>query len=134
MKYSKLLPVFFALTFISCKNESSSSQNTTVGDGLVTVEEFSNLLKSENQLIDVRTPEEFAEGYIAKAKNIDFRDEAFEAQIATLDKSKAVLVYCKSGGRSGKTYSLLKSKGFDKVYDLKGGFMAWSNANKPFSK
>jgi rhodanese-related sulfurtransferase len=134
MKYLAFISISILFISLSCKNESHSTQRTSIIDGLVDAEEFARLLKSENQLIDVRTPEEFAEGYIPDARNIDFRSEGFEQQLKSLDQSKPVLVYCKSGGRSGKTYTMLKDKGFDKVFDLKGGFTEWSNSDKPSSK
>lgn len=77
------------------------------------------------QLIDVRTPEEFAAGHIAHAKNINFMAEDFKKQIAKLDKSKPVYVYCQAGGRSAKAAKIFLEAGFTEVHDLKGGYGAW---------
>jgi rhodanese-related sulfurtransferase len=79
-------------------------------------------------LIDVRTPEEYAEGAIKGSVNIDFfNQQAFIKQISSLDKNKPVYLYCRSGNRSMKAARQLVSSGFEKVYDLAGGYMAWSS-------
>ena len=83
------------------------------------------------QLLDVRTPAEFAEGHIPGAINIDWRDEDFLQQAeAQLDKSRPLMVYCKSGRRSESAAIALEEAGFD-TYDLKNGYLAWTNAGKP---
>lgn len=53
-------------------------------------------------LIDVRTPEEYVNGHIKGAKNLNFMDESFQAQVGALDKKKLYYLYCASGNRSGK--------------------------------
>lgn len=75
------------------------------------------------QLVDVRTPEEYSEGHIEYAKNIDFFSEDFEDQFNKLDKNQPVYIYCKSGNRSGKAGKKLKDMGFHHIYDLKGGIL-----------
>jgi rhodanese-related sulfurtransferase len=95
---------------------------------VVSAAEFKELLSAEGaQVIDVRTPGEVAQGAIEGATNFDFYEqEEFKDKLADLDKEKPVLVYCKSGGRSGKTASMLKEMGFKEVYDLEGGYSNWS--------
>ncbi len=80
-------------------------------------------------LIDVRTPEEFADGYIKNAKNINFYDDSFMNKINKLDKKQPVYIYCKKGGRSAKAAQKLKAAGFEKVYDLEGGISQWKDDN-----
>lgn len=77
-------------------------------------------------VIDVRTPEEFAEGYIEGAALIDFYADTFAGEIAALDHDQTYLIYCRSGNRSGQTHALMQELGFDQVYDLDGGINAWS--------
>jgi rhodanese-related sulfurtransferase len=79
----------------------------------------------EVQLIDVRTPAEFADGHLKNAKNIDFYSPNFDLQIEALDKSIPVILYCKSGRRSAKCASKFNSKGFTYIYDLEGGINLW---------
>ncbi|MDA0864466.1 MAG: rhodanese-like domain-containing protein [Bacteroidetes bacterium] len=79
-------------------------------------------------LVDVRTPEEYAEGFIQGAINIDYFDQqSFIKQISALDKKEPVYLYCRSGNRSMKAARQLVTLGFEKVYDLAGGYMAWSS-------
>src|SRR5690606_31738518 len=79
----------------------------------------------------VRTGEEFSERHLENAVNIDFRSDSFEATIANLDKTQPIYLYCLSGGRSGEAANMLHEKGFETVYDLQGGILAWANAGKP---
>ena len=77
-------------------------------------------------ILDVRTEEEFESGYIAGAKNLDIYGGAdFISSIEELDKSKAYFVYCRSGARSGQACQLMEQMGFEQVYNLEGGVLAW---------
>ena len=77
-------------------------------------------------ILDVRTEEEFESGYIAGAKNLDIRGGAdFISSIEELDKTKAYFVYCRSGTRSGQACQLMEKMGFEQVYNLEGGVLAW---------
>jgi rhodanese-related sulfurtransferase len=70
----------------------------------------------------VRTAQEFAEGHIEGAKNIDITNDTFESEIEKLDKNQAFFVYCAIGVRSGRAAGLLRKKGFKNVVDLNGGY------------
>ncbi|MFC6099710.1 thioredoxin domain-containing protein [Olivibacter domesticus] len=87
--------------------------------------------KTAAQLLDVRTPEEFDQGHLENALNIDFKDEQFKSKISALDREKPVFVYCLGGGRSEAAAEQLKSLGFTQIYDLKGGIMSWKNDGLP---
>jgi rhodanese-related sulfurtransferase len=86
------------------------------------------------QLVDVRTPQEFANGHLENAKNINFNDPEFKQKIALLDKSKPIAVYCGVGGRSGKASKVLVELGFKDISDLLGGMTAWTAAHKKVIK
>lgn len=77
------------------------------------------------QLIDVRTPKEYDNGYIQPAKNIDFHSRDFLEKASQYNKLEPIYVYCRSGVRSGKASKLLVKAGFEQVFDLKGGYLAW---------
>jgi rhodanese-related sulfurtransferase len=93
----------------------------------VSQEEFRAYLKEHPnvQLIDVRTPGEFEQGTIDGARNIDFFNANFKAQISELDKDVPTLIFCKSGGRSAKALQMFKAEGFDFVLELEGGYSNW---------
>ncbi|HRQ90977.1 MAG TPA: rhodanese-like domain-containing protein [Bacteroidia bacterium] len=85
-------------------------------------------------VLDIRTPEEFADGHIEDAVNIDFTGDGFEAQIAKLDPSKPYLVHCAAGGRSGKSMKIFEKLGFSKIHHLVDGYNGWEDAGKPVVK
>lgn len=91
----------------------------------VTANQFKDLIAKEGTILDVRTPEEWAEGTVPNAEKINYNDDDFATQIERLDKTKPVFVYCKRGGRSASAAEILKEKGFTKVYNLDGGITAW---------
>tara|TARA_R110000765_G_scaffold87668_4_gene168044 strand:+ start:7390 stop:7686 length:297 start_codon:yes stop_codon:yes gene_type:complete len=91
------------------------------------ITEFAGFDSSTEILIDVRTPEEFAEGSIDGALNINLLSDEFNNQVAVLDKDKKLYVYCKKGGRSLKSQARLKELGFSYVVDLEGGYDAYSS-------
>lgn len=83
--------------------------------------------KNENaQVLDVRTEEEFLEGYIPGAQNIDIREgQKFLDDVQTLDKGKNYYVYCRSGSRSAQACALMEQQGFQNAYNLVGGITDW---------
>jgi rhodanese-related sulfurtransferase len=81
-------------------------------------------------LIDVRTPEEFAQGHIEGALNIDVESGAFAAAIADLPTDGNYVVYCRSGNRSAVAVDQMQAAGFTEVYDM-GGIQAWMAAGNP---
>jgi rhodanese-related sulfurtransferase len=77
-------------------------------------------------ILDVRTEDEFSEGIIPGAINIDiYKGQGFIYAIEDLDKSKNYYVYCRSGGRSGQACSIMSELGFGNAYNLLGGIMNW---------
>ena len=131
-----IIPLGLLLTTSSCTNNDTSNQvvSTTRQEKPiikkdVDVAEFATLVNNgKGQVLDVRTPEEWAEGVIEDAIKMNFFDEDFNAQLTQLDKNKPVYVYCKSGGRSGKTATQMEAMGFTAVYNLVGGIGAWDAA------
>jgi rhodanese-related sulfurtransferase len=116
-----IISIVTALFLFFNLNAQEKTINRVVGQS-----EFKVLLKVKDvQLIDVRTIDEFKGGHIGDAKNIDFNSPDFKVQLNKLAKNKPVLVYCHSGGRSGKTASLLNELGFKEVYDFQSGYSKW---------
>lgn len=85
-------------------------------------------------LLDVRRPEEFKCGHIPKAHQLNWLDSAtFKHQAPTLDKTKTIYVYCRSGRRSNAAAAYLSGMGYT-VVDLDGGILAWEKAGLPIAK
>ena len=82
-------------------------------------------------VLDVRTPEEFAEGHLADAVLVDFYAADFVDQLSALDPEVPYLVYCRSGNRSGEALAAMQQLGFDSVVDIDGGIVAWAGAGLP---
>ena len=76
-------------------------------------------------ILDVRTPEEFSEGHLPNAINIDFLNPSFSGRIGSMDKKKKYLVYCRSGQRSTQAVEIMKKQGFKNVTNMLGGFAKW---------
>ena len=107
---------------------TTTAQNS-VAISVLNKNQFAEAIQGkEVVLVDVRTPEEYAEGFIQGAINIDYFDQqSFIKQISELDKKEPVYLYCRSGNRSMKAARQLVTLGFEKVYDLAGGYMSWSS-------
>lgn len=129
---NKIVGLFVAaMAFTSCseaqvKSTNEQTEQSGVINQVVDADQFKQLMTKEGvQIIDVRAPEECQDGMIEGAINMDFYGADFSAQLATLDAKKPVLVYCRSGGRSGKAAGTMKGLGFTEVYDLRGGYSNW---------
>ena len=86
------------------------------------------------QLVDVRTADEFKAGHLVAAVPIDWFSKGFlDEALNTLDKERPVLVYCRSGRRSAAAAAKLSKAGFN-VYNLEGGYLAWTGAGKPVTR
>ena len=91
-------------------------------------QQWSEQLQNDNNaiVIDVRTPEEFEDGYIENAINIDiFKGQGFIYLIEELDQSKNYYVYCKAGSRSQQACKVMNQLGIENTYNLVGGIMQW---------
>lgn len=139
------MPVFRFLLFLcTClllvQCQSSDQQTTTEpsepGDTPaaatapfqnIGVDEFREMMDQEDIVIlDVRTPGETAQGTIQGAVELDIQRSDFEEQIKQLDRSKTYLVYCQVGGRSSRACEMMADAGFERLYNLQGGYSAWS--------
>ncbi len=123
-KISILLLLCGAIFFTACK-EKTIAQEVHV----LTPQEFKDSIDNNPkiQLLDVRTPEEFAEGHLVDAENINVMESEFLTKVEKLDPEKPVYLYCRSGRRSAKASALLKEAGFKEIYDLQGGFLEWES-------
>lgn len=112
-------------------DQGTESTTTAATSAKLSVADFKAKLESlsaegQVQLLDVRTPGEFAAGAIDGAANVNVHDADFKEQLQKYDKSKPIMIYCKSGGRSASAANICKRMGFKEIYDLSGGYTAWS--------
>lgn len=115
--------------------------STTVGHAenhivVLTPQEFIHQAEDDSAavILDVRTQEEFAEGHLAGAKQLDFLDTTtFEKGMKELCKDNTYYIYCRSGRRSHGACEKMKAQGF-KVLDMEGGFLNWVKQGLPVEK
>ena len=95
---------------------------------LTSDELIEKLKKDKNSyLLDVRTDEEFEDSHIPNSKLLNIRDpQLFMDGIQDLDKTKNYYVYCHSGVRSAQACQIMKSFGFENLYNLLGGISEWT--------
>ena len=121
--------ITFVLTLLGMGASTACSQQAFENKD---VEGFAKLVANSHvQLVDVRTAEEFLEGHLDQALNIDVNKSSFlEDAIAQLDKNRPVAVYCRSGKRSARAAGMLAEQGYQAV-NLLGGIIAWKASQKP---
>ena len=117
------LILFTSLFLMSCKGQETehfkildSAQYEQVTSG------------NKVTVIDVRTPQEYQDGHIENAQNINVQSADFKAKMENFDKDKPIYIYCRSGARSAKAGKILEDMGFKEIYDLKGGILSWKGA------
>jgi phage shock protein E len=106
----------------------TASAAPTSGAELGAAEFAAALKRPGTTIVDVRTPQEYAQGHLAGAVNVDVSSPEFAARIATLDPNAPYAVYCKSGNRSGVALATMAEQGFTNAYHLGGGIGAWQSA------
>lgn len=106
--------------------KNASTENNAAMNQNISVPELKSLLAvhADLYLLDVRQPEEFAQGHIEGATLIPLNE--LETRLAELPKNKRIVAYCRSGHRSGQALTLLQKHGFSNAQSLSGGFIAWS--------
>jgi len=137
-----------SLLLASCGNDDSATESAqtvaeaTVADaaaeisGISTISAEAAAAITDNPpddlvVLDVRTPEEFAEGHLEGAVLVDFYAADFAEQLAALDTDVPYLVYCRSGNRSGQALGVMEQLGFTSAVDVDGGIVAWADAGLP---
>lgn len=124
-----MIRLFSFLLIFSALGACAQSPNAKQTN--LNVEEVSQLLTDNKEivLIDVRTPDEYQQGHIAGSQLINFYGNNFKDEIAKLDQEKEYVIYCRSGGRSGKAVNMMQEMGFQNVHNMSGGILAWNRAN-----
>jgi len=107
-------------------------QDEDYGD--VSVERARELIQKRPSLmiLDVRTDAEFRDGHIEGAMNIPVGE--LEGRLGELDRDDEMLVYCRTGNRSGTAVGILEGNDFTKIYHMNEGITAWTSAGYPTVK
>jgi phage shock protein E len=126
------MSIWFAVLLVS-QSCMAPTQTTT---HLLSPQQVSEKKATQSNLIlvDVRTPDEYAQGHIDGARLINYYDADWSQQMNQLPKNQPIVVYCAVGGRSGKAFATLQKLGFIEIYDMKGGFDAWRAQNLPIAR
>ncbi len=115
--------LIFSLLLFTCTAQTKTN---------LSADEFEiGITKDSVQILDVRTPGEYAGGHIKNTLLANWSDpKEFERRIGFINKNKPVYVYCLAGGRSAAAAEKMRGMGFTNVYELKGGINAWKAADK----
>ena len=103
----------------------------------ISVQQAAELLRNPPQgltIVDVRTPEEFRQGHLPGAENMDFFGGPFDVQIRTLPKNAPVLLYCRTGNRSAAARDSMEKAGLTNILHMHEGITAWQKAGLPLEK
>ncbi|WP_448519816.1 thioredoxin domain-containing protein [Rhodoflexus sp.] len=125
----KYLPFLISIVWLSisaCTGQSKGGESLDAAAFYQTMQHTTDYM-----VLDVRTKGEFVKGHLAAASCMDYNDDKFPDMVANLDKSKTYFVYCLSGARSAAAANYMRKNGFKKVYDLKGGILAWQKNSLP---
>ena len=142
MKQKLIVTIIIALMMLVTSMIVSCVGKTEAPEQLiedVTAEQAFRLIEENKNdpdllIIDVRTPQEYTDGHIEHAINMDFNSGAFSDEVRKLDRTKKYLVYCRSGSRSRGAISEMTQLGFEQVYHLYVGIVGWSDAGYPLVK
>jgi len=127
-----MLPLAFAQADSAPANSARQLATITVGEANALIQQHKQ--NEQFVILDVRTPDEFAQGHLHNAKLINYRAADFSDQLNALDKSKTYLIYCRSGGRSAGALRMMDQQGFSSVYNMDGGFTEWDQAALPSTR
>ncbi len=86
----------------------------------------------EAVLIDIREPDEWQEGHVAGARHIPLGD--LPARLGEVPQDRPVLLFCRSGNRSGRATALLRERGYTRALNVVGGITAWQRAGLPVTR
>lgn len=148
----RIIAIILGLSLMACTNPSKDSKESADASTLtsqnvqtqekgvyldIPVAELKKQLEARPSgsyiILDVRTPGEVSKGKIAGALEMNFYENFSEAT-SNLDESKEIFIYCAAGGRSAKASEMLAERDFPKVYNILGGFGAWSSSGYPIEK
>jgi thioredoxin len=132
MKLQKIALALLVFVLASCNGQTQ--KNSKLIDPVAFKKEIAATPNA--QILDVRTPEEYASEHLQNAQNVNWLSPDFVANTSKYDKSKPVFVYCKSGRRSHLAAEKLAELGFTTIIEMEGGILKWTSEglSKPDEK
>jgi len=138
MSLKNLMMLVLSVSLVTAVALTGGCVQVQIIEDITPQEAFTLIQNNQNNpdfvIIDVRTPQEFAEEHIENALNIDYYSETFRDELNKLDKNKTYLVYCRSGGRSGNALNIMKELTFREAYNILGGINQWKAEGLPTTK
>ncbi len=131
-KASTVVALLLALNLAAMAAAGSAVTNVTVGKAQGLIKERAG--KADFVILDVRTPEEFAEGHLDGAVNLDIQSRDFEKALRKLDRNKGYLVYCRTGNRSRQATIAMDAMGFRSIFHMNEGIVKWKQQNLPLTR
>ncbi len=125
-----MLAAFTVLLLGSVAACGADADTTGAAGRTVTPSEARNLIADGATVIDVRTPEEFDQGHVRGALNLNIQDTVFFDQLEDLDVGDSFVVYCRSGSRAATAIEQMVERGFVEVVNA-GGYDALESAGVP---
>ncbi len=120
--------IYFIFVLFACQSVQKENIES------ITADQLKEFQKQGLEVVDIRTPKEYASGHIPKVPNIDFMDSNFSALIGSKNMNEPIVIHCASGGRSKSAANQLIELGFIKVYDYSGGFSDWKKRGEEVEK
>lgn len=127
-----VVAALFMSALVAVVAAGSAVTNVTVGKAQTLMKDRAG--KPDFVILDVRTPEEFAEGHIDGAVNLDIQSRDFEKGLRTLDRNKSYLVYCRTGNRSRQATIAMEALGFRSILHMNEGIVKWKQQNLPLPR
>lgn len=143
MKRTLILAALLAgliCTLVSCSTPPTSAQGgDKVAVRVLEPKDALSLIEKNRGnerfvILDVRTLEEFEGGHIGGAVNINFESPLFKSEVERLDRTKAYLVYCRTGRRSAAAAKTMVGLGFTDIYRISGDIVKWQSMGLPLVK
>ncbi|BBM82912.1 rhodanese [Candidatus Uabimicrobium amorphum] len=128
----KRLLFLIVVFLLSCSSTPERDKNVFEN---VSAKQAQTIMEDSSVVVlDVRTANEYNDGHIKDALNIDIKSENFMDEMQKLDKDTTYVMHCRSGGRSAMALEKVKDFGFKKIYHMDGGMLEWAENNLPIEK
>lgn len=111
----------------ACSNEDPGVANQEFQFTNMKAVEAAKILKENPKavVLDIRSPDEFNEGHIPHAINIDYKADSFESELGKLDRNATYVMHCRSARRSANSFEIFKKLGFKNIVHMDDGILEW---------